>query len=163
MALLRNYSNQTDVLRRLTTLLGLPGRSQSEQPVRPPRQRHHRLRDAEQLKLVESYHAGNAMKDLAREFGTSRQTIAAILDRHGVEHRQRGLSDDDIAEANRLYESGWSLARLGNHLHVWCIDGSKCPSPNRRGGQAGGDESVALIVTLVSRRPRRRPQSGAGT
>ena len=58
------------------------------------------------------------MKDLAREFGISRQTIAAILDRHGVEHRHQRLSVDDIAEASRLYESGWSLARVGNHLQV---------------------------------------------
>jgi hypothetical protein len=46
------------------------------------------------------------------------QTIAAILDRHGIEHRQHGFSADDIAEANRLYKAGLSLARVGNHLHV---------------------------------------------
>ena len=70
------------------------------------------------MKLVESYRAGNAVNQLAREFGISRQTIAAILDRHGIEHRQQRLSTDEIAEASRLYESGWSLARVGNHLDV---------------------------------------------
>lgn len=115
---LRDYSNQTDVLSRLTTLLALPLNSQTEQSVRAPRQRHHRLRDAEELKLVESYRAGNAVKDLALEHGISRQTVAAILDRHRIEHRQQVLSRDDIAEAVRLYQSGWSLVRVGNHLHV---------------------------------------------
>lgn len=118
MELLRGYSNQPDVLRRLTTLLALPKNSHRKQPALAPRQRHRRLRDAEQLKLVESYRAGNAVNALAREFGISRQTIVAILDRHGIEHRQQRLSADDIAEASRLYEYGWSLARIGNHLQV---------------------------------------------
>lgn len=116
--LLRGYSNQTDVLRRLTTLLALQQSSHREQPAPAPRQRHRRLRDTEQLKLVESYHAGSKVNDLAREFGISRQTIAAILNRRRVEHPQQRLAANDIAEARRLYEAGWSLARVGDHLHV---------------------------------------------
>lgn len=83
------------------------------------------------MKLVESYRAGNAVNDLSREFGISRQTIAAILDRHGIEHRPQGLPADNIAEASRLYESGWSLARVGNHLHV---NASTVPNILRRIG-----------------------------
>ena len=58
------------------------------------------------------------MTDMAVEFGISRQTVASILDRHGIQHQQLALSPDDIVEASRLYESGSSLARVGTHLEV---------------------------------------------
>lgn len=48
-----------------------------------------------------------------------RQTnVRVILRRHGVEMRRRGLSPDQVHDAIRLYEAGWSLARIGEHLNV---------------------------------------------
>jgi len=32
--------------------------------------------------------------------------------------RRRGLTDDQINDAKRLYQQGWSLARIGNHMNV---------------------------------------------
>jgi hypothetical protein len=32
--------------------------------------------------------------------------------------RQRGLSPSQVDDAIRLYDSGWSLARVGEHLRV---------------------------------------------
>ena len=41
-----------------------------------------------------------------------------LLDRHGVQVRRRGLSPEDVDDAIRRYEAGWSLARIGEHLNV---------------------------------------------
>jgi hypothetical protein len=32
--------------------------------------------------------------------------------------RRRGLSPDQVDDAIRLYDSGWSLARIGDHLSI---------------------------------------------
>lgn len=53
------------------------------------------------------------MKDLAIEFGTHRTTISQSLRRLAVPLRRLGLKDEDVADAARLYQDGWSLARLG--------------------------------------------------
>jgi hypothetical protein len=55
---------------------------------------------------------------LAKAFTIDRRTVSAILDRHGIRRRYNLLDADAIAEAARLYESGWSLARLADHFGV---------------------------------------------
>jgi hypothetical protein len=55
---------------------------------------------------------------LGDQFGIDRKTVSNILHRRGVPMRRRGLSPDQIDEAIRLYSSGWSLARVGEHLDV---------------------------------------------
>jgi hypothetical protein len=51
-------------------------------------------------------------------FGIHRATVAAVLRRLGVEPRKKGLSDERVAEACRLYFEGWSLARLAERYDV---------------------------------------------
>lgn len=34
--------------------------------------------------------------------------------------RRRGLSPEDVDDAIRRYEAGWSLAQIGEHLNVDC-------------------------------------------
>jgi hypothetical protein len=58
------------------------------------------------------------MKELADRFGIHRATATSILHRLGVEPRQFGLSDKQVAEACRLYPEGWSLARLAERYDV---------------------------------------------
>ena len=53
------------------------------------------------------------MDELAAEFRVHRVTVAAHLRRLAVPLRRRGLCNDDLSEAARLYHAGWSLARLG--------------------------------------------------
>ena len=89
--------------------------SQSEQPVRPPRQRHHRLRSAEQLKLVESHRAGNAVKDLAHEFEISRQTGAATLERHGDRYAPLGNEPGRVRDHLRLRRHAKHFFSLVSH------------------------------------------------
>jgi hypothetical protein len=56
--------------------------------------------------------------ELGDRFGIDRRTVSAILHRHSVDMRRRGLSPNQADDAIRLYESGWSLARIGEHLGV---------------------------------------------
>jgi hypothetical protein len=44
--------------------------------------------------------------------------VTAILHRLDVDLRQRGLTDEQVAEACRLYPEGWSLARLAERYDV---------------------------------------------
>lgn len=55
--------------------------------------------------------------ELAGRFGIHRTTVMTHLDRHGVE-RRTGNVQRRIDEALRLYESGWSLARIGTEFGV---------------------------------------------
>ena len=79
-------------------------------------QRH--LTDAEQSDLITKYQAGSDMRQLAKEFGVHRRTVRAILDRHGIERRQRVLTATQIDEAIRLYQHGQSLAEVGRRFGV---------------------------------------------
>ncbi len=53
------------------------------------------------------------MRDLARKFRVHRTTISDCLHKLAVPLRRQGLQDEDLAEVARLYQEGWSLARLG--------------------------------------------------
>jgi hypothetical protein len=46
------------------------------------------------------------------------EPVSTILHRHGVEMRRRGIAPDQVDDAIRCYDSGWSLARIGEHLKV---------------------------------------------
>ena len=80
--------------------------------------RHYRLDDAQTQQLIDSYQAGSTIYQLADQFDIERRTVSAILHRHDVPMRRRGLTDDQINDAKRLYQQGWSLARIGNHMNV---------------------------------------------
>ena len=57
------------------------------------------------------------MKELARVFGVHRTTIRAALDRQREPVReQRAISSAQVATASRLYQSGLSLAAVGQKL-----------------------------------------------
>jgi hypothetical protein len=75
--------------------------------------------DARQVQeLIDGYQAGATVYELGNRFGISRQTVGKILHRHDVRMRGRGLPPEQIDEAVRLYEGGWSLARIGDHMAV---------------------------------------------
>ncbi|MBC3193910.1 hypothetical protein H7X46_22880 [Pseudonocardia sp. C8] len=68
--------------------------------------------------LIKGYEAGATVYELGDQFGIERRTVSAILHRHGVAMRRRGLSDEQIDDAVRLYHQGWSLARIGDRMGV---------------------------------------------
>jgi len=120
--LLRRYSNQTIVLRKLQHLLDLPHRGpESARPV--PKQDQHRLTADQQVELLGRYLAGERAFELAKDYGVNRNTVAKLLADTGM-RRPRSLTPDEVAEAVSLYNQGWSCERIGqrfgrNHSTVW--------------------------------------------
>ena len=62
--------------------------------------------------------AGEPATALAKELGVHRATVFSLLRRAGVQTRYRILSDEDVAAARNMYESGQSLAAIGEHFGV---------------------------------------------
>ena len=77
-----------------------------------------RLKPHEVDELIAAYQAGTNVYKLGNRFSITRQTVSAILKRHGVQIRKRGLSEEEIDEAVQLYGQGWSLTRIGQHFGV---------------------------------------------
>jgi hypothetical protein len=53
-----------------------------------------------------------------KEFNLSKGSVLKVLREAGVVMRNQGLSVEQIEEAQRLYEAGWSLARIGAEFGV---------------------------------------------
>jgi hypothetical protein len=60
-----------------------------------------------------AYREGKTIKELTGMYG-----VTSLLRRHGVEPREIGLTDIDVAEACHLYPDGWSLARPAERYDV---------------------------------------------
>jgi lambda repressor-like predicted transcriptional regulator len=69
------------------------------------------------LDLPEAASPRGRVKRLATKFGIHRDTVHNILIREGA-LRPRGIQPNDLPEAIRLYEAGWSLARLAAEFDV---------------------------------------------
>jgi DNA-directed RNA polymerase specialized sigma24 family protein len=98
-----------------------------ELTIQPPAPRHslstdsnrsYRLGEDQTQHLITSYQTGSTVYELADEFGIERRTVSAILHRHEVPMRRRGLTNEQVEDAERIYEQGWSLARIGDHMDV---------------------------------------------
>jgi hypothetical protein len=108
----RLYSNPKAGLESLPKLLVRATSTVRSRQRLPYRQSQVRLGPQQANALAVAYRAGKATKELAEWFGIHRATVTAVLQRLGVEPRHSGLSDEQVAEACRLYPEGWSLARL---------------------------------------------------
>jgi transposase len=82
----------------------------------PKRQAQKRCCKTETAELVAAYRTGAKQSELAERFGIRRGTVRDILVREGVAIRPRNLSTEVLAEAVLLYESGWSVAKIGDKL-----------------------------------------------
>ena len=76
------------------------------------------LDDEQVQQLIVGYTSGATVYELGTQFGIERRTVSAILHRHDVPMRRRGLSEEQIDGAVRLYHQGWSLARIGGRMDV---------------------------------------------
>jgi hypothetical protein len=114
--LLGTYWNQDFLVSRLNRVLALPIRPRA-MVVRPPKQIQCRLSPDQVTDLVQRYQAGELLHELATEFGVHRETASRHLKRRGVDSRYR-LLEPNLDEARRLYEAGWSLARVGDHFAI---------------------------------------------
>ena len=119
MELLGSYSNP-DILSRVRQVLA--GQSTDRLPDRTTRsvaqrQAQNRLDPAEVDRLVQNYRSSTKIDDLAKQFQISRTTVMKHVERAGAP-RRRNLIIDRLDEARRLYDQGWSLARVGAHFGV---------------------------------------------
>jgi hypothetical protein len=83
-------------------------------PLDRPKPGRARQLDTNQIQaLIQGYTAGVTTYELGDRFGIDRRTVSAILHRHDVDMRQRGLSPSQVDDAIRLYNAGWPMARGG--------------------------------------------------
>ena len=118
MELLIHYCNGDSASKCLADVRVVALSQQRSSGSARPRQTQTRLSPAEVKALVETYISGSLIKDVASQFGVHRATVTTILRREGIELRPVGLSDDNVTEAGRLYQSGWTLARLADKYDV---------------------------------------------
>lgn len=128
MELLRRYSNHAGLIKPLVSLLTEvhdPTADRNEtitntagQTARTDWRAIDRLTEAEAADLVERYQKGATLSTLAERYKISKGAVRRLLNRGGVELRQRGLTSEQIDEAVRLYGRGWSLARISEKLGV---------------------------------------------
>jgi hypothetical protein len=67
--------------------------------------------------LLAAYEAGTPINRAASDFGVHRTTLFNIVRRTGVERRWKTI-DRHLEEAHDLYESGRSMAKVGQHFGV---------------------------------------------
>ena len=67
--------------------------------------------------MVALYRSGATAREVAREFGVHRQTVARHLQSAGV-MRKPGLSDDQAEQAEALYLSGLTLSEVADRFGV---------------------------------------------
>ncbi len=68
--------------------------------------------------VVADYKAGKTVYELAVEHSCHRTTISAVLKRRGVVLRGATPTAEQVTEMIRLYESGLSLAKVGQRFGV---------------------------------------------
>jgi len=141
--LLSLYLNTDIQPNSLTELLKLARAKRRPLVARMPQRRRpqRRLDASETAALIAAHREGAGVKALATQFAMHRQTVAAVLRRHGIAPRPRGLTEDEASSAISLYREGWSLARLGNKFSV-------DPMTVRR---------VLLVAGMTLRSPHERP------
>lgn len=113
-----NTKQQLRALESLLTRLPAPSEVVDLKPKRRASRTAKQLGEQQVAELIAGYLAGATVYELSRQFKISRQTVSRHLHRHNVPMRMRGLSPEQIDEAVRLYEAGWSLARIGGRMNV---------------------------------------------
>ncbi|MFI7195471.1 helix-turn-helix domain-containing protein [Nocardia nova] len=111
------YNPNTQVEALETLIQKLPGAATTApRPAERPAPRRARQLDADQIEdLIAGYRAGSTVYELAARFHIERRTVSTILHRHRVPMRRRS-SPDQVQTAAHLYQLGWSLTRVGQHL-----------------------------------------------
>jgi hypothetical protein len=75
-----------------------------------------RLDPAVIAQIAADYEAGATTPDLMAQYQLGKGTVLRLLRAQGVEIRNQSLTPTELGEAIRLYQSGWSLARVGAHF-----------------------------------------------
>jgi transposase-like protein len=124
-----------------------PAGSSSADNAAKPLQHQRRLAKEQAIEVVDRYQAGATLRELATRYGINRNTVSAILRRHGVAARRRGLSSEQVQLAAQLYTEGRSLASIGRKLGV---DGETVRIRLRQHGVRMRDPRTPTLVANVS-------------
>lgn len=115
------YYNTKDQVRALEALREkLPALDASVRPrtENARRGRARQLNDDQIQQLMDGYQSGWTVYEPGDQFGIERRTVSAILHRHDVPMRRRGLTGKQVDDAIRFYAQGWSLARIAARMGV---------------------------------------------
>jgi hypothetical protein len=113
-----SYSKNKHLLARLEPLLHLrpvvlPERQDEERVLRSLR---FRLTNEQRAALVADYEAGVPTTELTTRYGLAKGTVLRLLEEAGIAMRRQGLSKGVAEQARLLYESGLSVAAVGERL-----------------------------------------------
>jgi IS30 family transposase len=113
-----NPKRQVEALEKL--LRTLPGPTA---PAPPPTKQHkpgHRqhLPPDRIDKLIAGYQAGATVYELGAQFKIDRKTVSRTLRRHHIPLRRTSLRPEQINQAARLHQNGWSTAHIAEHLNT---------------------------------------------
>ncbi|MGL5823508.1 MAG: hypothetical protein ACRCYU_01390 [Nocardioides sp.] len=75
-----------------------------------------RMDDETRLRIADEYQAGVSPPLIGSRYGISRNSVMDIVAGLGVARRRPNMQPDQVDGAVDLYESGWSLARIGERL-----------------------------------------------
>jgi len=66
--------------------------------------------------MVAAYQVGATTKELASEYRIHRDTVSIYLRRRGEPRRHEPMGPEEVALAEKLYESGLSLVKISERL-----------------------------------------------
>lgn len=75
-----------------------------------------RMDEETRLRIADEYRAGMSPPLIGSRYGISRNSVMDIVAGLGVPRRRRTMQPEPVDEAVDLYQSGWSLARIGERL-----------------------------------------------
>ncbi|MFI9387539.1 helix-turn-helix domain-containing protein [Kutzneria sp. NPDC052558] len=91
--------------------------------IKPPNRRYVGTADSDHQpghhqakQVIADYQAGTTVYELSDQFGIDRKTVSRILQRHNIPMRRTGLTAEQVDQAVRLHENGWSTAQIAEHL-----------------------------------------------
>lgn len=86
--------------------------------VTPTVRRWTRLSPVDRARLAERYELGENSTHLASEYGIAKSTVLGILREHAVVVRRQSLTQQQVAEAAKLYALGHSLSQVATVLSL---------------------------------------------
>jgi hypothetical protein len=95
------------------------GREEKHEPAVKRHKITQRLAPETVAQIVASYQIGITTPALAKQYDISSTAVKRLLHTNGVQvRRYHRLSENEAHAAAKLYEAGWSLAKIGRELNA---------------------------------------------
>lgn len=93
-------------------------RSDRSVEVARPFKLDQRLTDGIRAEIITLYRSGEPSAAIGVMHGLNKNSVIKVLRDAGIAIRRQGLTDEQVDDANHLYEAGQSLAKIGAKLGV---------------------------------------------